>query len=139
MHRDEASCHLVYSEDHGKTWAPLTHDEALVEPQCQGSVIRYTDTRDGYAKNRILFSNPPHSDSRWLMTVRMSFDDGKTWPISRVVDPGQSEYSCLTVLEDGTIGLLYERDQGHASQRIAFAHFNHEWLCQGRDELKADR
>ena len=43
------------------------------------------------------------------MTVRASDDDGKTWPSSRVVNPGGSAYSCLAAIGDGTIGLLYEK------------------------------
>jgi sialidase-1 len=62
------------------------------------------------------------------MTVRLSTDDGKTWPISRVVNPGPSAYSCLTVLPDGTIGLLYEQGKQDAAEKISFVRFNLEWL-----------
>jgi sialidase-1 len=42
------------------------------------------------------------------MTIRMSKDDGKTWPISRVVDPGIGGYSDLAITADGTVLCLYE-------------------------------
>ena len=41
-------------------------------------------------------------------TVRLSFDDGKSWPVSRLIDPGPSAYSCLARLPDDRIGLVYE-------------------------------
>ena len=45
------------------------------------------------------------------MTVRRSQDDGQTWPLSTVVHPGGSAYSCMTEMSDKTqLGLLHERD-----------------------------
>ena len=69
------------------------------------------------------------------MTVRLSYDEGKTWPISKVVHPGPSAYSCLTALPDGTIGLLYENGRNEPYERITFARFNLEWLTEGKDQL----
>ena len=59
------------------------------------------------------------------MTVRLSYNEGKTWPIAREVYPGSSAYSSLTVLPDGSIGLLYERDD---YKKISFARFTLDWL-----------
>ena len=102
---------------------------------CQGGFIRYTATRDGYAKNRLLFSNPAHRSKRANMTVRLSYDDGKSWPVSKVVHAGPSAYSCLTVLPDGTIGLLYENGRDSPYEQVSFARFNLEWLSDGKDRL----
>ncbi|WP_071606462.1 DUF7507 domain-containing protein [Luteipulveratus halotolerans] len=55
----------------------------------------------------------------------MSCDDGKTWPISKVVTPGSSGYSTLTRLPDGDLGLLWERE---GYQRITFSRFGTDWL-----------
>ena len=128
---------VAITKDLGHTWTPLTHDPALVEPICQASIIRYTDRRDGYTKDRLLFSNPANNDRRRInMTVRISYDEGKTWPVQKLIDSGKTAYSCLTVLPDGTIAILYERGEKHAAQRIAFVRFNLEWLSEGKDELK---
>ncbi len=128
---------VAVTKDLGCSWTPLAHDSTLVEPICQASIIRYTDRRDGYTKDRLLFSNPANKDRRRIkMTVRISYDEGKTWPVKKLIDSGKTAYSCLTVLSDGTIGLLYERGEQHAAQRIAFARFNLEWLSEGKDELK---
>jgi len=59
------------------------------------------------------------------MTVRMSYDEGRTWPVSRLVDPGSAAYSCLARLSDGHIGLLYESG---GYKRVTFAAFGLEWL-----------
>lgn len=73
------------------------------------------------------------------MTVRLSYDEGKTWPVSKVIHPGQLAYSCLTVLPDETIGLLYENSKDYRYEKISFALFNLEWLTDGKDELKKER
>ncbi len=118
---------VATSSDGGETWSELRHDDTLIEPRCQASLIRYGAGADG-GKDRLLFSNPAHPKNRVNMKVRLSLDSGQTWPVSKVVHPGPSAYSCLTVLEDGRIGLLYENGGDSPYERISFARFNLEWL-----------
>jgi len=65
------------------------------------------------------------------MTIRLSYDEGKTWPISRVVNEGPSGYSSLAVSSDGTILCLYETGKDVYNEKIAIARFNLEWLTGG--------
>ncbi len=109
--------HVIYSDDHGATWK-LGGVIADKVNECQ-VVLRYT-LAGPQDKNRLLFSNPA-STSRVNMTVRLSYDEGKTWPVARAINPGPSAYSCLTVLPDLTIGCLYERGDRGAYERITFA------------------
>jgi sialidase-1 len=100
---------IATSDDGGATWSPLTFDATLVEPICQASLIAIA--RHGRPEEKVLlFSNPATKKTRSHMTVRASFDEGRTWPIEHEVDPGSAAYSCLAQLPDGRIGLLYERD-----------------------------
>jgi sialidase-1 len=122
---------VATSRDGGETWSPLADEPALPDPQCQGSILRYTDPLDG-GRSRILFANAASPTDRVNGTVRLSYDEGRTWPVSRTVHAGSSAYSCLTVLPDGMIGLLYERD-GYS--RITFARFDLAWLTNGADRL----
>ena len=119
---------VATSTDGGETWSELSHDDTLIEPRCQASFIRYGAEADSGGKDRLLFSNPAHRKERVNMTVRLSLDSGATWPVSKAVHPGPAAYSCLTVLEDGKIGLLYENGAGSPYERISFACFNPEWL-----------
>jgi sialidase-1 len=128
---------VATTDDGGLTWSQLAHDPNLPEPVCQASFIRYTARRDGYKKDRLLFCNPA-SGRREKMTVRLSYDEGQTWPVSKVIHAGPAAYSCLTVLADGTIGLLYERGQANAYETITFARFNLQWLTDGKDKLERD-
>jgi sialidase-1 len=96
------------SRDGGATWSEPKFDEALIEPACQASLIRFAWPEHG-GKSVLLFSNPATTKTRTQMTVRASFDEGRTWPASKLIDAGPSAYSCLTRLPEGRIGLLYER------------------------------
>jgi sialidase-1 len=83
-----------------------------------------------------LFSNPV-SKERERMTVHLSYDEGESWPIAKLITPDLSGYSCLTVLQDGSIGCLYERGNINKSyDNISFAAFNLEWLSDGSDRLE---
>jgi len=69
------------------------------------------------------------------MIVRVSYDEGKTWPVSKMLSPGPAAYSCLTVLPDMMMGCLYEKEENSAYETIAFARFSLEWLTEVRDSL----
>ena len=57
------------------------------------------------------------------MTVRASFDEGQTWPVSRVLHAGPSAYSDLAVLADGQIACLYEAGSTNAYEKIVLSRF----------------
>jgi len=125
---------IAASADGGLTWTkPVLNDE-LIEPVCQASFLRYT-VQPTHDRNRLLFSNPA-STGRVNMTVRLSYDEGKSWPVANVLHAGPSAYSCLTVLPDLTIGCLYERGNRHAYEKITFARFSLEWLTRGADRIR---
>jgi sialidase-1 len=100
---------IARSSDGGQTWSEPEFDAALVEPACQASLIRYSRSGDD-SKSILLFSNPASTKSRTNMTVRASFDEGRTWPLSKQIYAGSAAYSCLAALPNNRIGLLYERD-----------------------------
>lgn len=116
------------SRDGGETWSPVTDVPELRDPSCMSSLLRYSFA-DGKEKNVLLFSHPD-SAKRDNGTIHASFDDGKSWPVKKVLWPGSFAYSVLTRLPDGTIGCLFESDN---YGRIVFARFTLAWL-ETRDE-----
>ena len=124
----------AWSKDSGITWSEVCEDENLIEPVCQASIVRFTD-EDSYDKNRVLFSNPANTN-REKMTVRVSYDECRTWTISKVLNPGPSGYSDLAIASDMTICCLYERGESNYRETITLAQFNIEWLTDGADYLK---
>ena len=128
--RSQRTRQVAISRDGGLTWTDQRHAPELIEPICQASIRRYA-WPDDRGKSILLFSNPA-STKREKMTVRLSYDEGETWPCARELWPGPAAYSCLTVLPDKTIGCLYERGSKNPYETIVFARFPLEWLAQGR-------
>jgi len=124
---------VAWSKDGGQTWSEVKLDETLVEPVCQGSVVRYTEAKR-HGKNRVLFSNPA-STQRENMTVRISTDECRTWNTGKPLYNGPSAYSDLCVASDMTICCLYERGPKTPYQGITFARFTLDWLTDGADRL----
>lgn len=132
------------SEDGGETWSSVERVEELITPRCHGSVERLAmaGTQD---KNRLLFSSPAspfrqeqHPYGRYNLTVRLSYDEGASWTAGRTIWPHPGSYSDMVVMDDLSIGCIYERaDKGstHYWDELHFARFNLEWLSFGRDSL----
>jgi sialidase-1 len=105
------------SMDGGETWLALSGDTTLIEPVCQASMIWY----DHKGKKPFLaFSNPASQTSRTNMTVRLSYDQGKTWAKKYVVHEGPAAYSNLVVLPNGNLACLYEAGKLNAYETILF-------------------
>lgn len=118
------------STDEGTTWLS-TPDSSLIDPGCNASIIRYTSVKGGDDKNRLLFSNAKMKNDRINMTVRISYDEGKTWSEGKTIYAGSSAYSSLCVLANGDIGLFFEKDN---YKENVFVRFTLEWLTDGKDK-----
>lgn len=121
---------VAISPDGISGWSPVRFDESLPEPVCFGSLVRLSK-RPEADKDRILFVNP-HGRERRNLTVKLSEDDGRTWPAMRAVEPGPSAYADLAVGGDGTIFCFYERGAvGGKPPALCLARFPLEWLMAG--------
>ena len=108
---------VAISSDGGETFSKPVEDKELIEPVCQGSILRLPGEKGG-----ILFSNPA-SFKREKLTVKLSRDEGKTWTESKLLHARPAAYSCLTVLPGGEVGCLYERGEKQPYEEIVFARF----------------
>lgn len=125
-YRGKACRGISLSKDGGATWQPTTDDPALIESVCQASLIRYSWlTEKKNSAGVLIFSNPAVPKGRNHLTVRLSDDDGRSWPYSRLICEGSSAYSSLAALPSGEIGLLYERDD---YKRLVLARFRPDWI-----------
>ncbi|MCL4113953.1 UNVERIFIED_CONTAM: hypothetical protein GTU68_035256 [Idotea baltica] len=92
--------------DMGKTWKEHpTSGEALPEPVCMASLIRHGSL--------LLFSNPADTYERERMTIKISRDEGMTWPEeyhTLIYEGNGRGYSCMTMIDEETVGILYESD-----------------------------
>lgn len=114
------------STDEGKTWTTKP-DTTLVDPSCNASIIRYTYSKNNKQESVLLFANANSKNSRTNMTVRVSFDEGKSWTKGKTIYKGSSAYSSLTVLKNGDIGLFFEKND---YKQNVFTIFSFKWLIE---------
>ncbi|NBJ07952.1 sialidase [Alistipes sp. Z76] len=105
------------TSDMGRTWTEHPSSrKALREPVCMASLISVAADENASGRDILLFSNPDCDNARRDITVKISFDGGATWPEGNKVllDAGDGwGYSCLTMIDNRTVGILYESSQAH--------------------------
>ena len=103
---------VMTTDDFGKSWnAHPSSNSALPEPNCMASIISSDINISGMKRKVLFFSNPDNRKSRSNMTIKASMDEGLTWPKKYHVQLSQEEgygYSCLTMVDENTVGILYE-------------------------------
>lgn len=108
---------VAVTRDLGASWTEHpTSRKALIEPTCNGSLLRVQFMQDGRKKQALLFSNPHNQTARTHQTIQVSFDDGATWPEThhRLLDEGRGAgYSTLTQIDADHVGIVYEGSRSH--------------------------
>lgn len=103
--------------DLGQTWQEHPSSRsALQEPVCMASLLHVRAEDNATGRDLLLFSNPDSPKRRHRITVKLSTDGGLTWPAAQQVllDEGESwGYSCLTMIDRETVGILYESSTAH--------------------------
>jgi sialidase-1 len=130
--------YVATSDDGGSTWSQLFRERQLEGPDTAAGLLRYSGLGDG-DKSRILFSYPSRPN-RERGVIYLSYDDGATWPISKVLRPDRFSYSCLARLADGRIACVFDgtpatnefRTQGDKFS-VILAIFTLDWLTAGSD------
>ena len=105
------------TKDLGKSWTEhASSRKALNEPVCMASLLNVKALDNVLNKDILLFSNPNTVKGRDHITIKASLDKGITWlPEHQLLldeDPGWG-YSCLTMIDKETIGILYESSVAH--------------------------
>ena len=114
---------VAISLDRGITWQGFHHDSSLIDSVCQACLITSKDEHGSF----LLFSNPADTE-RQRLAIKLSRDDGKSWNAERVLHQGPAAYSCMSVLANGEIGILYECGDDTAYRKITFAKFPLRWV-----------
>lgn len=140
--RSESKAHrriVTTSRDGATGWSTPRFDEALLEPICMAGLVRY----DHDGRSLLLFSNPHNleggregtpepgkSRARKNVSVKLSRDEGSTWPVNKLLEDGPSAYSDLAVTPAGTILCFYGAGKtlSFSGSALRLARFNLEWL-----------
>ncbi len=116
MRDNRGGSRAVYTTaDMGRTWQEhASNRSALIEPVCMASLLHVKAEDNVLGRDLLLFSNPHSDKERRDMTLQLSLDGGHTWPHRLLLDDGYSwGYSCLTMIDRATVGILYESSAAH--------------------------
>ena len=130
---------IVTSPNGATNWSTPRFDDALLEPICMGGIVRY----EHGGESILLFSNPHNleggregepesgkSRARKNLGVKLSRDEGQTWPVNQLLEDGPSAYPDVAVTKDGKILCFYGAGSKlhFAGSTLRLTRFNLEWL-----------
>lgn len=134
---------VTTSQDGIRGWSEPVFDDALYEPVCMASLIALPDPKDS-DRQLLVFVNPDsrhepgerlpaiHFSARENLVAKLSYDEGVTWPVAKLIDPGMASYSDLAVTADRTMLCLYEAGTLEGAMgkttHLNLARFDLEWL-----------
>lgn len=108
---------VATTRDFGRTWTEHPSSRsALREPVCMASLIAVKADENVLGRHILLFSNPDTQRGRHHITIKASLDDGLTWHEADQLLLDEDEgwgYSCLTMIDARTVGILYESSVAH--------------------------
>lgn len=106
----------VYTtRDMGRTWSEHPSSGGLREPVCMASLLQVPAQRNVLGRDVLLFSNPDTTKGRNRIAIKASLDGGATWLPENQLLLDEEEgwgYSCLTMVDPATVGILYEGSTG---------------------------
>ena len=106
------------SRDGGRTWPVFASVTDIPNPGSKATLY-------ALGGDAVALLHNSNSKRRAPLSLWISFDDGKTWPVNQVLDAGKAAYSDLAVMPDGTVLCLYE-----AETSIDCARFNLDWVTE---------
>ena len=116
--RDETDSHYrreYVTRDLGRSWTEYAHNGKMWDSTTEASMIHVNAADNALGEDLLIFSSPQDCTGwRDHMTIQISKDKGLTWPYKLLIDSGASlGYSCLTMVDDSTVGILYECSRGN--------------------------
>ncbi len=102
------------SSDGGASWDTTYFDNNLIDPVCQASLLTIGKKK---GKHILAFTNPAAVKARDSLTLRVSYDDGRTWKKSYLLAKSESghkgaysAYSDIVKLSKRKLGVLFEKE-----------------------------
>jgi sialidase-1 len=125
---------VAISTNGGASWDTSYFDQQLPDPVCEGSILNIGVKNK---KQILAFSNAADKKNRNNLTLRISFDEGKTWAKNWTIDnttdtkamSNNSAYSDLVLMNKQHIGILYEKDN---YSKIIFTAVNWKKASKGQ-------
>lgn len=115
---------LATSTD-GATWSQPRPGQAVSE--IATGIERFTLKSAGDDRDRIVWTGPT-GPGRNHLVIRTSYDEGQTYHNQRTLYAGPAAYSDISLLQDKTLGVLWERGVSEGYQFITFTRLNRDFL-----------
>lgn len=149
---------IAFSPNGIDNWTRPYYSDNFFEPICHASMARFS-VKPFQNENRILFVNPDSRMSPWStrrgathksapkrersnLTLRLSYDEGVSFPVSKVIEPGIASYSDISVDSAGIIHCIYESGMKDNNKflpsAINLVSFDLQWASNGKDSLAID-
>ena len=113
---------VAVSTNGGETWGDVSFAQEITEIFCQPNAVPWPSED---CPERVIFANASQMRPyRGRGVLRLSEDGGRTWIASRTFNPAHYVYQCMTILPDGTLGLLWEREM----QGLYFSRIPRAWI-----------
>jgi len=128
------------SRDGGENFTDLTVTPVVCpNAGCAASII--TVPKKIHGRRFLLLATPTGNQFGWSMlrdrtrfTAFVSFDDGKTWPVQKLINEGPSGYSVSVMDQEGNFLVLYEKGKAfYRDTGVSIVKFNIQWLLDGKD------
>ncbi|GAA1593881.1 exo-alpha-sialidase [Kribbella sancticallisti] len=119
------------SSDAGETFSrgfqARAAEQSLAVPTVQASTLALRATDQGDRYNRVLLASPTRQgETRENLTIRSTFKGGDEWVDPQggtVIYGGMASYTDMTLIDDNTVGLAYERAVNWSHGYIWFTKF----------------
>lgn len=116
------------STDHGESWSKPALASRIYDPPCQASLLVVPGSARRFDRDKpVWLYAHPAGPGRRCLTVRVSYDEGRSWSHARQISTGDNQYSSMTLMPNGQVGCLFEswRDKNY---QILFTQFDLDWL-----------
>ncbi|QOR45039.1 exo-alpha-sialidase [Trueperella pecoris] len=100
---------VASSTDGGVNWTDIHIDDNLRDSTNNAQILRpFPSANKGTLRAKVLLFSNTEQGERVNGKVKMSYDDGKSWPVAKQIREGGTGYTTMAVQPDGSIGLLME-------------------------------
>ena len=107
---------VAFSNNGGEQFEKAYYDSALVDPVCEGAILNIGKRK---GKTILAFVNAADTQHRNNLGLKISFDEGKSWPIQKLIDGTKdaalskkdfTAYADLIKIGNRKIGVFYEKE-----------------------------
>ena len=126
---------VALSDDQGASWGEPVPGQTVT--QICSAILRYPAATPSSAS--ALIWSGPKGPGRLDLVLRVSADQGCSFPAERLIGPGRAAYSSLALLDDGAVGVLWEGGSQSPYEKIHFTRLEKDAIQALWDEASAPR